>query len=217
MFKKNYFLIIFVVFLIPNISKAQTNIINFNNDSVLQLYGVILSADSLKGVSFCTIIVENKGRGTISNKDGVFSIAVFKGDNIIFTSIGYKLKKITIPKNLKGNDYNIIQLMINDTTYLAATILRPRPTREQFERDFVNNNVKDDLYETARKNIIRDKNNRFLFNYLPKDGGEAYNITTRETAAKFYSLGQLPPNNLFNPFAWADFIQAWKRGDFKKN
>ena len=27
--------------------------------------------------------------------------------------------------------------------------------------------------------------------------------------------GQTPPMNIFNPAAWADFIQAWKRGDFK--
>jgi len=24
------------------------------------------------------------------------------------------------------------------------------------------------------------------------------------------------PNNLLNPIAWAKFIKAWKRGDFKK-
>jgi hypothetical protein len=22
--------------------------------------------------------------------------------------------------------------------------------------------------------------------------------------------------NIFNPFAWAEFIKAWKRGDYKK-
>ena len=28
---------------------------------------------------------------------------------------------------------------------------------------------------------------------------------------------KLPPQNIFNPFAWAEFIKAWKRGDFKSN
>ncbi|RYY10091.1 MAG: carboxypeptidase-like regulatory domain-containing protein, partial [Chitinophagaceae bacterium] len=23
------------------------------------------------------------------------------------------------------------------------------------------------------------------------------------------------PQNIFNPFAWNEFIKAWKRGDFK--
>jgi len=26
----------------------------------------------------------------------------------------------------------------------------------------------------------------------------------------------LAPMNILNPLAWADFIKAWKRGDFKK-
>jgi len=25
----------------------------------------------------------------------------------------------------------------------------------------------------------------------------------------------VPPMNIFNPAAWSEFIQAWKRGDFK--
>lgn len=199
------------------ISKTTSQAYSFYTDSVVQLYGVILTADSLKGVPYCNVVIENSGRGTISNRDGVFSIAVFKGDNIIFNSVGFKIKKFNIPKNLKGNDYNIIQLLINDTTYLPATILKPRPTREQFERDFVNNIVKDDLYEVARKNIVEAKKNRYLYTFIPKDGGESFNIINRQNNAKIYSQGQLPPSNLFNPFAWAEFINAWKRGDFKSS
>jgi hypothetical protein len=29
-------------------------------------------------------------------------------------------------------------------------------------------------------------------------------------------VGQLPKNNLLNPIAWAQFIQAWKNGDFRR-
>jgi hypothetical protein len=38
----------------------------------------------------------------------------------------------------------------------------------------------------------------------------------RATAQKYTYQGQVPPQNIFNPMAWAEFIQAWKRGDFKK-
>ena len=59
--------------------------------------------------------------------------------------------------------------MVSDTVYLPATILKPRPTREQFERDFVNNKVNDDMYEVARKNTDEARN-RILLNSLPSDG-----------------------------------------------
>jgi hypothetical protein len=183
-------------------------------DSVVQLYGVVMTADSLQGIPSCSVIVEGKGRGTVTSYDGVFSIAVLKGDKITFSSVGFKDRSILIPRDLTGNQYSVIQLLVSDTAYLPATILKPRPTREQFERDFVNNKISDDLYETARKNTD-EATRRILIRSLPADGREAVNYQLRQQATKAYYTGQVPPMNILNPAAWADFIQAWKRGDFK--
>ena len=183
-------------------------------DSVIQFNGVVMTADSLRGIASASIIVEGKGRGTISSSDGVFSIAVLKGDRITFSCIGFKNYSISIPKDLKENQYTWIQLLVCDTVYLPATILRPRPTKEQFERDFVNNRVPDDAYEIARKNTDESQR-RILIASLPADGKEAINYQMRQQANKYYYSGQVPPNNILNPAAWADFIKAWKRGDFK--
>ena len=193
---------------------AQETAIPFK-DSIVQLFGVIMTADSLRGIPSVSVIVEGKGRGTISSTDGVFSIAVMKGDLITFSSVGYKNNSITIPKNLAGNQYSVIQLLINDTTYLPATILKPRPTREQFERDFLNNRMPDDAYEIARKNFD-EAQRRILLNSLPADGKEAVNYQLKQQTNKYYYAGQVAPMNIMNPAAWADFISAWKRGDFKR-
>jgi hypothetical protein len=183
-------------------------------DSVIQFNGVVMTADSLRGIASASIIVEGKGRGTISSPDGVFSIAVLKGDRITFSCIGFKNYSITIPRDLKENQYTWIQLLVTDTVYLPATILKPRPSREQFERDFVNNRVPDDAYEIARKNTDESQR-RILIASLPADGREAVNFQMRQQANKYYYNGQVPPMNILNPAAWADFIKAWKRGDFK--
>src|SRR5260221_37565 len=105
-------------------------------DSVVQLYGVIMTADSLKGIPAVSIVVKGRNQGTYSNDQGVFSIVVLKGDQIEFSSIGYKPFLLNIPDTFRGNQYSIIQLMVQDAQYLPATIIKPRPTREQFERDF---------------------------------------------------------------------------------
>ena len=185
-------------------------------DTVVQLYGVVMSADSLRGLEATSIIVEGTGRGTITNDQGVFSIAVLKGDKIRFSSIGFKDKTVTIPKDLKNNQYSVIQLMINDTAYLPATILKPHPTRAQFERDFVNTDVPADALEIARRNND-EATRKALMMSIPADGREAVNAQFRQQAAKTYYVGQVPPQNIFNPAAWAEFIQAWKRGDFKRS
>ena len=51
---------------------------------------------------------------------------------------------------------------------------------------------------------------------LPSDGKEAANRYLTQQATKQYYSGQIPPMNIFNPFAWNEFIKCWKRGDFKK-
>jgi hypothetical protein len=185
-------------------------------DSVVTFYGVVMTADSLQGIPSVSVAVKGQGRGTLTNETGVFSIVVMKGDQIEFSSIGYKPKLVQIPKNLEGNQWSIIQLLVTDTMYLPATIIKPRPTREQFERDFVNTKVPDDEIEIARQNNDAVKR-RVLARGLPSDAREAANLYLKKSATRYSYLGQNPPQNIFNPLAWADFIQAWKRGDFKNN
>jgi hypothetical protein len=206
-----YFFIV-VSLVVLQQAKAQNPV---SKDSIIQLFGVIMTADSLQGIPGASVIVVNKGRGTISNNDGVFSIVVLKGDVITFSSVGYKEKTIEIPRNLAENQYSVIQLLISDTAYLPATILKARPTREQFERDFANTVIPDDAYEVARQNTS-EAQRRAIMATLPVDGREAVSYQLRQQATKAYYTGQVPPQNIFNPAAWAEFIQAWKRGDFKK-
>ncbi|MBU7576948.1 MAG: carboxypeptidase-like regulatory domain-containing protein [Flavihumibacter sp.] len=184
-------------------------------DSVVMLYGVVMTADSLDGIPAVSVSIKGSGRGTITNDQGVFSIVALKGNIIEFTSVGYKPKIVEIPRNLEGNQFSIVQLMVVDTQYLPATIIRPRPTREQFERDFVNMQVPDDDLEIARKNT-NEQTRRALMNILPADGKEAANYALRQQATRYSYQGTTPPINLMNPMAWAEFIRSWKRGDFKR-
>lgn len=184
-------------------------------DSVVQLYGVVMTADSLRGIPSVTVKLRNQNRGTYTNEQGVFSIVVMKGDVIDFTSIGYKAKAVTIPADLKGNSFSIIQLMVTDTVYLPATIIKARPSREQFERDFVNTDVPADKIEIARQNTLTAQS-RILQQSLPRDGTEGSSRTLRQAAQAAYYNGQFRPQPIFSPAAWAEFINAWKRGDFKK-
>ena len=206
-----YLLILVLVF--PLATQAQER--EGYMDSVIQFYGVVLTADSLQALPSVSVSVKGRNQGTITSSQGVFSIPLLKGDVIEFTSVGFKPKTVTIPRNIQGTQYSIIQLMVTDTIYLAATIIKPRPSREQFERDFVKTEFPDDNLELARKNNS-EETRRVLLATLPRDGREAASSYLNKQAAKNYYSGQIPPQNIFNPFAWAEFVKAWKRGDFKK-
>ena len=156
---KKYILIAgLLLFLLPREARAQ---FETSRDSVVQLFGIIMTADSLVGIPAVSIMVKGQNRGTISNNQGVFSIVVLKGDEVEFTHVSYQSKTVRIPKSLEGNQYSVVQLMVADTVYLPATILKPRPTPEQFARDFVKNQVPDDEYEIARKNTSAAKRRGF--------------------------------------------------------
>ena len=210
--KKNVLYLMVFLFALPVAVKAQ-----FENykDSVIQLYGVVMSADSLAALPGVSISVKGRNQGTVSSDQGVFSIVVLKGDQLEFTSVGYKPKLVIIPRDLEGNQQSMIQLMVQDTVYLPATIIKKYPTREEFQRDFVNAKVPDDQLEVARKNLSED-NRRALSAVYPRDGREANQYYMKQKQREYYSAGQLPPQNIFNPMAWAEFIKSWKRGDFKK-
>ena len=184
-------------------------------DSVVQLYGIVMTADSLVGIPAVSISIKGQNRGTITNSQGVFSIVVLKGDVVEFSHVSFQPKTISIPRNLEGNQYSIVQLMVEDTVYLPATIIKPRPSPQQFERDFVNTKVGDDDIEIARQNNSAAKR-RALMSSTPAEGGEATALQFRNMATRAQYNGQVPPMNIFNPAAWAEFIKSWKRGDYKR-
>jgi hypothetical protein len=184
-------------------------------DSVVEIYGVVMTADSLKAIPAVSVVVKGRNQGTYTTDQGVFSLVVLKGDVVEFSSVGYKTIDYKIPLD-SGNQISMIQLMVIDAQYLPATIIKSRPTREQFERDFVNTPVPNDQIEIARENNSAAKR-AVLARGLPANATEAASSYLRQGAQKYYYQGQAPPQNILNPLAWAEFIQAWKRGDFRND
>jgi CarboxypepD_reg-like domain len=211
--KKILLLFLFFSFYFVQKASAQFETVK---DSVVQLYGIVMTADSLVGIPAVSVTIKGSPRGTMTNNQGVFSIVVLKGDVIEFTHVSYKPKTVNIPRDLQGNQQSIVQLMVEDTAYLPATIIRPRPSAEQFARDFANTKVPTDDIEIARENNSSAKR-RALMQGTPSDGAGAVSMQLRNVATRATYQGQVPPMNIFNPAAWSEFIQAWKRGDYKKH
>lgn len=196
--------------LVPAFSIAQVQ-----SEDIVQINGVIMTPDSLRAVSDATVLVKNKNRGVESSPMGVFSIVALKGDTLLFSCVGFRTVEYPIPANISGHYFSLIQLMVQDTFFLPETIIRPLPSKEQFDYAFKHWKIPDDKYETARKNT-NALMLRALAYSLPRDGREnqaAYQQIQTQ-AAVYY--GQQKPMNVFSPMAWAEFFEAWKRGDFRK-
>jgi CarboxypepD_reg-like domain len=192
-------------------AKAQYSVSN----NIVELTGVVMTADSLRFIPFATVNIKGKNQGTYASDMGVFSLIAQKGDTLLFSSIGYRDKKYVIPTTLDDRRYSIIQLMVQDTFYLPETIIRPGPSKERFDYAFKYWQIPDDKFEIARKNTEQNTL-RITSLALANDGRENQGTYQRIVAFRNTYANQRPPQNIFSPLAWVDFFNAWKRGDFKR-
>lgn len=184
-------------------------------DNLLQFSGIVLTSDSLSVVPFVNIYVKNTGRGTMSDIYGFFSFVAKKGDEISFSYMGFKTSTFIIPDTIIGQHFSMIKLLINDTLHLSETIIYPWPTKEQFKEAFLKLKIPDDQIEIARKNFALAQKRAFDVDYK-MDGSMNFRNYVDQQTSKLYYIGQQKPISLFNPMAWAQFIKAWKNGDFKR-
>lgn len=204
-----YYLLFFLLLLISKKGFCQAE-----DKNLLQFSGVVVHRDSLHPIPFTNIMIKNTYRGTISDYYGFFSFVARLRDTIEFTSIGFKKSIYVIPDSLEENRYSLIQIMVPDTIQLKEAVIYPWPTKEQFKQAFISLSVPDDDLKRAKKNLENEQLAAVAEN-LPVDGSLTYKYALEQRYSKLYTAGQLPKNNLLNPIAWAQFIQAWKNGNFK--
>lgn len=198
---------------LPALANAQAT--TTRDRGLIQFSGVVVDGDSLKPLPFTSIVIRNSNRGTISDYFGYFSFVAQKGDTIDFSAIGFKTSTFIIPDTLNTNKYSLIQVLRADTIFLQETVIYPWPTKEQFREAFLRLEIPDDELEKARKNLAQAEMSDHMKG-IAMDGSMNYRYQMQQQQSKLYYAGQLPPNNLLNPIAWAKFIQAWKNGEFKR-
>lgn len=189
-----------------------------STEKLVQFSGVVLDGDSLSPVPYAAVIVTATGRGTITDYYGYFSFVAAQGDTIEFSSVGYRKERFVIPDTLVvSNRYSLIQLMTSDTVELHEFEVYPWPSKDQFKEAFLNLQLPSDDWLRAEANLS-DEKMRYLMRTLPMADGsinfkymQYYNRNSQ-----MYATGQFPTWSILNPLAWAQFIDSWKRGDFRR-
>lgn len=198
------------------------------NEHLIQFSGVVVTADSLKPISFANAKVINTNRGTVADDEGFFSMVITPGDTVEFSSVGFKNTQFVIPEDYKDEKMKTIQPLVRDTITRKETVVYPWPTKAQFKKAFVNLDLSDDEYQMAMKNLEQEKLDRISAN-MEKDGREKFNqFVQKQVKQGYYAGGQRPhytlpggntpiPGSLLNPYAWSKFIQALQDGNLFNN
>lgn len=184
----------------------------------IQFSGVVVTegeSGNPKPLPYTNISILNTNRGTISEFDGFFSIVAEVGDTIVFTRVGFEKVEHVIADTLTNDYYSWYQVMSNDNILLPEAVIYPWPSKEHYKLEFLALDVSNDMRKRMEENLAEQVLKEMRYE-LPVDGTEAYSYVLQNQITEARYTGQYKPQNIFNPMAWAQFIKAWKNGDYKK-
>ena len=214
-FQRSILFVAFSMLALVNVSVAQTT--KPDSAHILQISGKVVTIENEQVVEipYAVVAVQGTHRGTLTDIDGFFSIVVRTGETLVFSVLGFKDAYYHVPLTFTGDRYTLIQPMTSDTILLPEAVVYPWPDPDFFNQEFLAMDVHDDLEDIAAENLS-EKAMIQLREYLPADGPENTSFYLRQQSQDYYYEGQIRTSKLLDAFAWKEFIQAWKRGDFKK-
>lgn len=182
---------------------------------LVQFSGVVVAGDSLFPVPFVSIGIKGSYRGTMSDAFGYFSFVAQWSDTLQFAAIGFKRDLYVVPDSVVGSKYSMIHVMSPDTILLDPISVYPWPTKEQFAEAFLNLRLTESDYQLALKQLSNAEVLQRMEN-MPNDPALSQQYAVAMENTRVYNQGMAPSTGLLNPIAWAQFIQAWRSGKFKK-
>lgn len=204
---KGYLILPVVLILFSSLAGGQ-------DKDLVQLSGRITN-ELTEPLPFAHVLIMNNYRGTITDKDGMFSLVVEVYDTVLFSTLGYKRRTMVIPDTLPKPFITTDIVLQEDTILIAAVKIYPWRSYEEFKDALLNLRLPDDDNERARRNIALIKTQIILYN--EPNARENFQYVMEQQYRETFSQGMYPSYQIFNPFAWAKFFQSLKRGDFKRN
>lgn len=217
--RKIFSFVVFCLFAVSS-SLANGSLITSSEDTIpkrlVQLTGIVLGSDSLNNLPYTTVYDKSTLRGTITDYHGYFALVARPGDTLIFRQLGYKPATYIVPMDIPMFGNALIQLMDIDTLFTKPVNVYPWPSREEFASAFVNLQLDyEDEIRRAQRQLSGTSLNQIAMR-VQSDAGLAYSALEQQRLSQLYTRGQMPVNNLFNPVAWMQFVDAWKSGKLKR-
>ena len=163
---------------------------------LIQLSGVVVTEEAFE-LPYTTVYNKTLHKGLISDGYGFFSIVCNTGDTILFSRKGYTTSPFVVPDSLNENR------------------VYPWPNKEAFAQHFVNMNPYEDDIRRAQRELSGESL-AFVAARLDADPSLAFGTMTKQQNTKIYTNGQLPQNNLLNPYAWSKLIKDWQDGKLSR-
>ena len=179
---------------------------------LIQLNGRVINEMS-EPLPFSHILIMNSYRGAITNTNGRYTLVVEVGDTVLFSAAGFKRKYLRMPGTVTKPFLQLDVVLEVDTLVIDAVEIYPWKSYEEFKEAFVNLKLPTDDMERARRNIALLRT-QIIMDYEPDAYANFQNLMEQQYR-QTYSQNMNQSWQILNPFAWAKFFEALKRGDYK--
>ena len=206
------FVVAFTLWMDLSVSSQTDNL----TAQVVQVSGLVVTGDSLSPLPYCTVFRSRDRRGTMTDARGFFSLPALTGDTLEFSSVGYVSQQAVIPEGGELARVNLVQPMGRDTVAMEDAFVYPWPSRERFRQDFLALGLPNQGLDPAWDSPMDPMDVYDRLSEVGRDGQSTASEVLAAQAQQAGYAGQAPPVNLLNPVAWAQFLQALKSGDLRR-
>ena len=201
--------------LLLNLSSFANSALQDSTEVVVQVSGLVVTGDSLSPLPFATVYRSRDQRGTMTDKTGFFSLPALEGDTLSFSSTGFSTRTVVIPSGGEKNRISLVQAMSKDTVMINNAFIYPWPSKERFRQEFLALGLDENDFKLGNQAIDPfDIYDRLID--VGQDPQGSANQEFRQMSQEISNAGSYPMGNIFNPVAWAKFVQALKNGDLKR-
>lgn len=201
--------------LLLNLSSFANSTVQDSTEVVVQVSGLVVTGDSLSPLPFATVYRSRDQRGTMTDKTGFFSLPALEGDTLSFSSTGFSTRTVVIPSGGEKNRISLVQAMSKDTVMINNAFIYPWPSKERFRQEFLALGLDENDFKLGNQAIDPfDIYDRLID--VGQDPQGSANQEFRQMSHEISNAGSYPMGNIFNPVAWAKFVQALKNGDLKR-
>lgn len=202
------YLFIFICLIISNLAHSQGEI------KYVTFSGVVIDGQTKEPLPGAYITLPQAGRGTLSNARGYFGIAVFPGDTVVFSYLGFKKQFHVIPKKADV-DYSVFVELQVDSKMLKEVKVYPFSTEEEFKQALVDMKLPDERERQILRETYSTENVAKMASVHGMNSYDNYKYGQNQVIQQIHNRGSVTTNPLLNPFSWANFVKSIKSGAWK--
>ena len=209
MMKKNLtYLFVFICLIVSHLAYSQGEI------KYITFSGVVIDGQTKEPLPGAYITLPQAGRGTLSNSRGYFALAVFPGDTVVFSYLGFKKQFHVIPKKTDV-DYSVFVELQVDSKMLKEVKVYPFSTEEEFKQALVDMKLPDERERQILRETYSAENIAKMAAVHGMSSYDNFKYGQNQFIKQIEGRGAVTTNPLLNPFSWASFVKSIKSGAWK--